>query len=188
MDTCPVCQVNQLVRNSKRCQQCYRKEMSERNRREAPERMRLHNPMFDVNARNKMRCTLKRIGWKPIVRGGNGKPLAVPHKMMADALSLAVEYPIPTRVPKGNGYPTCYKVDLAETSVKLAVEIDGNSHIPLTRQAQDRKKEELLRRLGWTVLRFSNAEVIRNLSGCVQTVTSTISKLKQHTPTLPIAS
>ena len=41
---------------------------------------------------------------------------------------------------------------------------------------------------GWTVLRFSNQEVMEDLAACVQTVMSTISKSKGITTTLPKAS
>jgi len=83
---------------------------------------------------------------------------------------------VPTRQPRGSGYPTCYKLDMANRDLRVGVEVDGMSHCSLERQAQDRKKEELLQSLGWSVLRFSNEDVIRNLNACVQAVLSSISK------------
>jgi len=52
----------------------------------------------------------------------------------------------------------------------LAIEIDGNSHCLLSRQAQDRKKENFLKSLGWTVLRFTNQQVIEETKMCVEKI------------------
>ena len=87
-----------------------------------------------------------------------------------------MEQAIPTKMPRNSGYPTCYKVDVCNPALKIAVEVDGNSHCPISRQEQDRKKDALLSGLGWTVLRFSNRQVMTDLEGCVRKVLSTISK------------
>ncbi|MFZ4596337.1 MAG: endonuclease domain-containing protein [Verrucomicrobiaceae bacterium] len=87
-----------------------------------------------------------------------------------------MEVPVPTKQPRHSGYPTCYKLDIGNRELMIAVEVDGKSHCSIERQAQDQKKEDLLQSLGWKVLRFTNAEVIRNLNGCVQEVRSSISK------------
>lgn len=89
-------------------------------------------------------------------------------------------------MPRGSGYPSNYKLDIANPQVMLGIEVDGSSHTTVERQAQDAKKEEFLSGLGWTVLRFSNREVTEHLAECVQTVLSTTSKLTDHTPTLPM--
>jgi very-short-patch-repair endonuclease len=85
---------------------------------------------------------------------------------------------VPTRAKKINPdrLPSHYKIDVANEALKIAIEVDGVSHGMLTRQEQDRKKERFLRRCGWTVLRFSNQDVMERLGECVQTVLSTISK------------
>jgi very-short-patch-repair endonuclease len=74
--------------------------------------------------------------------------------------------------------PNCYKIDMADTGLKLAIEVDGGSHGSLIVQERDRRKDALLVGSGWTVLRFSNQQVMERLEECVQMVTSTISKLK----------
>lgn len=179
-------------------EQCKRekvsKEASERmaatNRRYASERMKRKNPMHNGVSKDKMKATLKEIGWKPPVRGGNGTGPTVPQKRLADALGIESEYAIRTGATRNDPrrLPTAYKVDLAYPSKKLAIEIDGQSHGVLSRQAQDRKKEAFLRSIGWTVLRFSNKQVMEHLEECVRTVTSTISKLKETTTTTPTES
>jgi very-short-patch-repair endonuclease len=95
---------------------------------------------------------------------------------LADLCDVYAEYPIPTKMARDTGYPTCYKVDIAIPEKMVAIEIDGNSHCAIERQQQDLKKEQFLNGLGWTVLRFKNKQVMEHLEDCVQTVMSTISK------------
>ena len=85
-------------------------------------------------------------------------------------------------MPRGSGYPPAYKIDVAHEELMIGIEIDGTSHLALARRAQDEKKEALLNGCGWTVLRFSNEDVMRNLTACVQTVWSTTSKSQRTTP------
>jgi very-short-patch-repair endonuclease len=54
-------------------------------------------------------------------------------------------------------YPHCYKLDLANLEMKMGIELDGGSHLTLTRREQDQKKDALLRSLGWKVLRLKNS-------------------------------
>ena len=60
------------------------------------------------------------------------------------------------RTGGGKGYPNHYKVDVAWPHLKMGVEMDGDSHGALSRQAQDRKKEAKLFSLGWVILRVKN--------------------------------
>jgi Uncharacterized protein conserved in bacteria len=91
-------------------------------------------------------------------------------------LGWEIEVAIPTRIPRGSGYPTCYKLDIANKALKIGVEVDGFSHTSLARQAQDRKKDSFFAGIGWTVLRFTNEEVLSDPTKCVQMVMSIISK------------
>ena len=81
----------------------------------------------------------------------------------------------------GCEYPTCYKLDLADTSTKTGIEVDGPSHDNPTARARDAKKTAFLNGLGWKVFRVSNREVLEELP-------STISKLKALIPTLQTES
>lgn len=105
-------------------------------------------------------------------------PLPAPQRLLANALAWKTEFVVVTGFPKGVGIPTHYKIDIANPILRIGIEVDGRSHGVIERQIQDRKKEKFLQSVGWTVLRFSNAEVMANLSECVQMVQSTISKLK----------
>lgn len=95
------------------------------------------------------------------VRGGNGTGMSKTEQMASEMLSATFHYnlAIPTKEPRGSGYPTCYKVDFGDPVRKIAIEVDGSSHSSLVRQAQDAKKTKLLTELGWLVLRISNLRV-----------------------------
>lgn len=163
--------------------------MSRTNKHHASARMTANNPMHRDEVRQKMSATLQQIGHKPRVQGGNGRGLTEPQWRLMNAVSgLEPEYILKTGMKRGSGYPYHYKLDLAMPSVRLAVEVDGGSHQSLERRQQDAKKDNFLKSNGWTVLRFTNQEVMCNLEAVRQTVTSTISRLRETTTTSPTAS
>jgi hypothetical protein len=83
----------------------------------------------------------------------------------------------------GSGWPTHYKIDIANPKEMVAIEVDGHSHDCLSRKEQDARKDMFLTSKGWKVLRFSNQQIQENVEDCVQTVMSTISKSINITPT-----
>jgi hypothetical protein len=158
--------------------------MARTNREYASARMTERNPMQRPEVRAKQRTTLRAMGWKPPVQGGNGKGPTAPQLLLASALGWPMEIAIPAR--KGSrerGMASCYKIDIGNPTLQIGIEVDGGSHRALDRKAQDRKKEAFLNGVGWTVLRFSNRAVTEHLEECVKTVLSTISALKKPTPT-----
>ena len=157
-------------------------QMKEQNKTEAfikqRQSMKTNNPMSRPEIREKVSKTLKERGHRPPVRGGNGTGLTEPQKMLMDALTeleTIAEYVVPTK-KRQEGYPTCYKIDVAIPNKMVAIEIDGNSHCSLKRQEQDKKKTDFLNGLGWKVLRFKNKQVTEHLADCVRMVMSTISE------------
>ena len=151
-----------------------------RRRDQVSARMRSENPMHDASTRAKVSATFIARRLSPIVRGGNGTGLTVPQVALAAALGWETEVVVPTETGQ---HPHHYKLDVANVLLKVCVEIDGPSHSTLKRQASDKRKDNVLRGKGWTVLRFSNQEVTDDLEGCVRMVLSTISKLKATTLT-----
>jgi hypothetical protein len=162
--------------------------MVEMNRRTASKRMKERNPMHNPETRAKVSATLKAMGWCPPVRGGNGRGVTEPQAALSELLEWPTEVVVRTKMPRGSGYPPNYKLDIGEPDLMVGIEIDGFSHCSKERQAQDAKKEDLLSSLGWTVLRFTNEEVMGDLGGCARTVVSTIWKSKATTTTSPTAS
>jgi hypothetical protein len=136
------------------------------------------NPMKREEVRAKVSTSLRAMGWKPPVQGGNGNPLPAEQLLLASMLGWETEVSVKTGhgARDGTEWPPCYKLDIGCRQLKIGVEIDGNSHCSLERQAQDRKKDEKLASLGWTVLRFKNKDVLADPQACVQMVLSTISK------------
>jgi len=108
--------------------------------------------------RLKVSAKLREIKHKPIKRGGNGQLLPLPQLALLNALGEGweSEYPVATKMGRHSGYPSCYKLDLANPILMIGIEIDGYSHTTIDRKNQDRKKTDLLVSLGWSVYRLSN--------------------------------
>ena len=165
-------------------QRCSSETMSKTNRKYASKRMTEKNPMRLEETRLKVSTSLKAIGHKPAIQGGNGKPATIAEQslnILLDGLNFVPQYIQPTRqkIYNGETLPTHFKIDLANPKLKIAIEIDGNSHNALVRRAQDKKKESFLTGLGWKVLRFKNAEVLDSPEATL----FTILKLMGYTPT-----
>lgn len=142
----------------------------------ASARMKAHNPMADAESRAKMAGTLRRIGHQPKVRGGNGRPMPEAQRLLLGLLGPAwiPEFVVKTG-RRSDGFPHCYKIDLANPTEMIAIEIDGGSH-GLARRAEDERKTAFLTSVGWMVLRRSNSEVLTNWETLVRSITSTTSK------------
>lgn len=99
-------------------------------------------------------------------RGGNGRGLTIPQQVLLEALGdgWQAEYPVRTGKKRNSGFPSSYKLDIANLELKIGVEVDGHSHNNSERKAQDIKKDTLLKSLGWQVLRFKNVEAVQNAS------------------------
>lgn len=119
-------------------------------------------PMKDPRSVEKLKATLRRIGHKPSMRGGNGKPLTPPQQFLLSALGppWVAEYSEGLKSTWTKGYPKHYKIDLAQPLKKIAIEVDGGSHNTALARMRDPKKDAKLTELGWKVLRFSNKEIL----------------------------
>jgi very-short-patch-repair endonuclease len=63
-----------------------------------------------------------------------------------------------------------YVADFAGVSARLVVEIDGDTHFSADEKAYDRSRDAYIRYRGWRVLRVTNMEVYRNLSGVLDII------------------
>jgi len=124
----------------------------------------------------KAQAVLAAQGW-PQLRGGNGTGPTIPqvtlHKLLSTPWEL--ELVIRTGMPKGSGYPPCYKVDIGHPDLKIAIEVHGNGH-GRTGNRRDRKKRDLLESLGWIVLWIWNKQILQDPSGILRQVQETISQ------------
>jgi hypothetical protein len=143
------------------------------------ERIRQLKPTERPETKEKISRRLREIGHGPSVRGGNGRPLTEPQRLLLKALGegwtpeLAIA--LGGRMP---GYPTNYKVDLGHEGLMIGIEIDGNCHH--SRRALDIKKDAMLASLGWTVLRFWNREILGWINSGMPTESSISTTFRRH--------
>ena len=103
-----------------------------------------------------------------------------PEKKLFDALLVSgfkAERNKPIQVNKRGKFRI---VDIVLEDKKLFIEVDGYSHRGKAKEDKIREYELLQARPLFSFLRFTNKEVRRNLSACVQRVWSYIHKTKKH--------
>jgi len=67
-----------------------------------------------------------------------------------------------------------YIVDFACAAKKLIVEVDGSQHAESDGAHRDATRDRRLADLGWTVLRFWNDDVLRDIDGVCRHVVTTV--------------
>lgn len=145
-------------------------------------RMTDNNPVRKEGVIEKVSATLKRIGHKPYVQGGNGKPATEAQLIMYNELSKhddSFEMEVIEKTGKLRHEfrsPNHYKIDIASRRLMIAIEVDGYTHSAKKIQECDQRKEQLLALRGWKVLRFTNSQIQSELLNCVRTVLSMISQ------------
>jgi hypothetical protein len=152
--------------------------MTDTNLKYASARMGKHNPMANPASVQKMQRSLQ--GRTPSKRGGNGTGLSPAEQALSAGTGLK-PYVVPTRTKRSEGYPTHYKLDLANPECLLAVEVDGRSHRAILRQKQDQRKEDFLKALGWTILRFTNEQALKETNQCCDLIKKSNSMLCSKT-------
>lgn len=70
-----------------------------------------------------------------------------------------------------------YIVDFFAPEIGLIIEIDGNNH--LDKGDYDRNREEVLKKLGYELIRFSEGEVLNNIHEVSQQIIHSIECRKQ---------
>jgi very-short-patch-repair endonuclease len=80
-----------------------------------------------------------------------------------------------------------YVLDFYCPALKLAIEIDGDSHFIYAKSKElDMKKENVLEKYGITVIRFMNYDIYHSLNSVVLVIDETIKNLqKSKTPLSP---
>lgn len=67
-----------------------------------------------------------------------------------------------------------YIVDFACPEYHLVVEVDGSGHAVPETMAVDARRSEVLVSMGWTILRFWNDDVLRDIDGVCTHILRTI--------------
>ena len=70
-----------------------------------------------------------------------------------------------------------YILDFYCAEVKLAIEVDGESHYQPGVEEKDDHRQTFVERYGITFLRFTNPEVYDNLDGVLQTIMEKLNEL-----------
>lgn len=119
------------------------------------------------------------------LNGGNGTGPTTQQTAVAQAMGWETEFVVATGNPARGvrhipGIPVNYKIDVACQELMIAVEIDGQGHLSKLVKERDARKDAWLKRNGWTVLRFSNREVDRNLDSVLREIRLASSTSKQE--------
>ena len=73
-----------------------------------------------------------------------------------------------------------YVVDFYCPELKLAVEIDGDSHFQNSAVDSDRHRQAFIESFGIRFLRFTNEDVIKNLDGVIEAVRRTVLEMSSQ--------
>lgn len=63
-----------------------------------------------------------------------------------------------------------YIVDFTVPDLKVAIEVDGDTHNSPEAKERDLERDTWLTKQGWRVYRFRNEDVLRNSRGCLKTI------------------
>jgi len=75
-----------------------------------------------------------------------------------------------------------YVVDFYCPQLRLAVEIDGETHFCGQAPEKDRRRQQYIESLGIRFLRFRNEDVLGNLSEVLETLRSKMQKMSSSSP------
>ena len=70
-----------------------------------------------------------------------------------------------------------YVVDFYCPSIKLVIEVDGDSHFSSEAQEYDRLREVYILSLGIKIIRFTNLEIQKNIDGVISRIAEELPRL-----------
>jgi len=70
-----------------------------------------------------------------------------------------------------------YVLDFYCPELKLAIEIDGDSHFQAGAEEYDRDRQALIEKLGIRFLRFTNSDVYESLNGVLEKVAHAVQRI-----------
>jgi len=73
-----------------------------------------------------------------------------------------------------------YVADFVCKELKIVIELDGISHLFEEVQEKDREKEVFLNSLGYTVLRFSDEEVLRDMRNVIRVIECVVEDIEAN--------
>ena len=87
-----------------------------------------------------------------------------------DGLKFRRQHPVPP-----------YVLDFAERRLKLAIEIDGPIHFADGAAEKDAARTAYLESKGWTVIRFTNADVVEDINAVIEAIWIKAMEMKGET-------
>lgn len=132
--------------------------------------------MNDKNHSEEYRSAIpKRIGMGGISRGGNGRTNEIQaflhSKLNIDDKWVMEGIVVPGyELKKKYSTPNHYKVDILSEKLKIAIELDGDSHWSNKRREQDKRKELCLQELGYKVIRIQNYQLLYKFDEIVDAI------------------
>ena len=72
-----------------------------------------------------------------------------------------------------------YIVDFACLQKKLIIEVDGKYHLETEQQELDKQREQRLKSLGFTIIRFANEQIIHDTDNTLLTIKQHLQNGKQ---------
>lgn len=115
-------------------------------------------------------------------------PLAVKLKRrMTKAEACLWKYALRAGMRKGNGFrrqrPVLnYIADFMCKELKLIIEVDGITHTWPETVVRDQIREHKLRDAGFTVIRFSDNEVLKSINGVIEKIDNVIAEIEKSLP------
>ena len=184
---CPVCErlfpatnssLNNIARNGLKQKTCSKSCALKRMHRERPDlaraasemgRLRKGVPSWNsgVPCRPETKEKLSESGKRRKavfleIRRGNGTGMTEAEALLRTVLPNEFIWSYPIALGRRQeGYPTNYKLDFANPTTRVGIEVDGVSHMNSIGRSRDQKKEEKLAELGWSVLRISNRQIFQ---------------------------
>lgn len=128
-------------------------------------KLKNYSPVFKQNRKS------YNVNFKS--RGGNGRINELQHFFFSKLSGRWEEegkiLPGKDLIKKYNA-PNHYKVDLLNRELKIAIELDGKSHLAKERKEQDKRKDECLEELGYKVIRIFNHKLIEKFDEIVDAI------------------
>ncbi len=78
-----------------------------------------------------------------------------------------------------------YIADFACLDLKLVIEVDGYSHQLEEVHLRDIEKDKALQSIGYSILRFSDNEILNHIQSVKEMIVNTIEEIQQNPPPTP---
>jgi len=73
-------------------------------------------------------------------------------------------------------------LDFYAPSVRLGIEVDGDSHYKPDTIEKDKERTKYLEGFGIQIIRFQNSDILNNIEGVIEVLIEAINKIKRTTP------